>query len=321
MTKVSVIIPNYNGNGYLKDCLDSLMHQTYSEFETIIVDNGSTDSSYRWVEEYKDITFKRLNQNYGFSRAINEGIYLAEGEYVLLLNNDTILDERFLEEMVIAIEKHPKIFGVSSKMIAYHNHQIMDDAGDEYTILGWTLKRGDGKGVTQYTKDNKVFSACAGAALYRKKVFEEIGYFDEVFFAYMEDVDIGYRARIYGYHNVYCPKAKVYHIGSATSGSRYNAFKVRLAARNNIYVPYKNMPLLQLVINGPFLLLGILIKNLWFSKKGFGNEYREGIKEGFKGCKRLNKVTFHMKNLFYYIHIEILMFINMMKYIGQAFKK
>lgn len=141
-------------------------------------------------------------------------------------------------------------------MIAYHNQEVMDDAGDEYTLMGWTFKRGDGKSVDAYNKPCKVFSACAGAALYRREVFEKIGYFDEHFFAYMEDVDISYRARIYGYYNVYCPKAKVYHIGSATSGSRHNAFKVRLAARNNVYVAYKNMPLVFFIVNSIFIVLG-----------------------------------------------------------------
>ena len=132
----------------------------------------------------------------------------------------------------------------------------MDDAGDEYTILGWTRKVGDGKSPDLYTAEREIFSACAGAALYRKNILDEIGYFDENFFAYMEDVDISYRARIKGYKCVYCPEAVVYHFGSGTSGSRYNEFKIRLAARNNVYVPYKNMPLPQLVLYGFLLLAG-----------------------------------------------------------------
>ena len=132
-------------------------------------------------------------------------------------------------------------------MIRYSERDKIDDAGDEYTILGWAYKRGDGATVNKYNKSERVFSSCAGAAIYRRKLFEEIGYFDEAFFAYMEDVDISYRANIHGYKNIYCRDALVYHIGSATSGSKYNNFKVRLAARNNIYVILKNMPFFQLL--------------------------------------------------------------------------
>ena len=314
--KVSVVIPNYNGRNYLRNCIDSLMGQDYLNFETIIIDNASQDDDYHWIkEEYEEIVFKRLDKNYGFSRAVNEGIKLAQGEYVLLLNNDTVLEEYFLKEIVKAVEVDERIFAVSSKMINYHQREIMDDAGDEYTVLGWTLKRGDGKSVKDYTKACRVFSACAGAALYRKKVFDEIGYFDEHFFAYMEDVDISYRARIYGYYNVYCPKAKVYHIGSATSGSRYNVFKVKLAARNNIYMAYKNMPILQLLINLPMLLLGIAIKYIWFTKKGLRKAYHEGLMEGIKKIKHIRKITFSFSHLINYIKIEGLLFLNLIKFI------
>ena len=314
--KVSVVIPNYNGIAYLRPCIDSLSEQTYTDFETIIIDNASTDDTYEWItKEYPDIIFEVLDQNYGFSRAVNEGIKRSKGEYVLLLNNDTIIDRDFILELVKEIEKDNKIFAVSSKMIAYTDHNIMDDAGDEYTVVGWAYKTGDGRSVEYYKQRAKVFSACAGAALYRKKVFDEIGYFDENFFAYMEDVDISYRARIHGYYNTYCPEAKVYHIGSATSGSKYNDFKVKLAARNNIYVPYKNMPILQLIINIPALSLGMLVKYIWFRKKGFEKTYISGIKEGFQTLNKVQKVPFRISNMINYIKIEYLLVKNTFKYI------
>lgn len=307
---ISIIIPNYNGNKYLKACIDSVYTQSFQNFELIIIDNASTDGSYEWLREYQDIQFKRLDQNYGFSRAVNEGIYLAKGEYVLLLNNDTIMETDFLEEILKEMKAHPKTFAVCSKMIQYHHPELIDDAGDEYSLMGWTRKRGDGKSVCQYMKSEAVFSACAGAALYRKSAFEEIGYFDENFFAYMEDVDISYRARIYGYENRYCASAKIYHIGSATSGSRYNAFKVRLAAQNNIYVPYKNMPLVQLILNSPFLIMGYLVKYIFFMKKGLGQAYREGIRNGIKGISKIDKVPFKWQHLDKYIYIEAMLIQN-----------
>lgn len=310
---VSIIIPNYNGIKYLSECVEAIKEQ----LEIIIVDNASTDSDYKTIKErYPYILFKKLDKNYGFSRAVNEGIKMAKGEYVLLLNNDTKICDEFLEPLLKCIKSDQKIFAICSQMIQYQEPSLIDDAGDEYNLLGWAYKRGDGKKVDTYKNTQQVFSACAGAALYRKAIFEKIGYFDEHFFAYMEDVDISYRARIYGYKNMYCPKAKVLHIGSATSGSKYNAFKVRLAARNNIYVPYKNMPFLQLIINMPFLLLGYLIKYIFFIKKGFGKEYKEGFLEGLRTLKKIDKVKFEWKNIGHYLYIEWLLIKNTMGYIG-----
>lgn len=311
---MTIVIPNYNGNKYLKQCLDSIYAQDYKRYEIIIIDNASTDGSYEWLKGYKDIIFKRLDKNYGFSCAVNEGIKLAKGEYVLLLNNDTELCSGFLKEMVQVIEENYKIFAVSSKMIQYHNQELIDDAGDEYTVIGWPYKRGDGKTINEYTNEERVFSACAGAALYRKAVFNEIGYFDEVFFAYMEDVDISYRANIYGYKNVYAPNAKVYHIGSATSGGTYSDFKLKLSARNSIYVPYKNMPILQLIINLPFLILGMIVKQRVFASKGYGKAYKDGLIEGIKSLKQIEKVPFRVKYLPLYIYIEWILIRNTVKY-------
>lgn len=308
---ISIIIPNYNGKKYLEGCLDSIYNMQQLDFEVIIIDNASQDDDFEWISQYSDLQFKQLDKNYGFSRAVNEGIRLAKGEYVLLLNNDTVIEKDFVQELVKTIKKDKQIFAVSSKMIAYHNRELIDDAGDEYNLLGWTKKRGDGKSVQSFGAEKRVFSACAGAALYRKSIFDEIGYFDENFFAYMEDVDIGYRANIYGYKNVYCPDAKVYHIGSATSGSRYNAFKVKLAARNNIYVAYKNMPLVQLILNMPFLFIGYLIKYLFFTRKGLGKVYKEGLLEASKSLNKLEKPPFRWRNFKHYIYIEYLLIKNL----------
>lgn len=312
---VTVVIPNYNGKNYLRDCIESVRRQLQVEYELIIIDNASTDSDYAWEKEQPDFTWVSQDQNYGFSHAVNEGIKRAKGQYILLLNNDTVLEEDFLKAMREAIEQDKRIFAVSSKMLCYHQPEIIDDVGDEYNLLGWAFKRGEGKSRDKYMQAYNVFSACAGAALYRKSVLHEIGGFDEKFFAYMEDVDISYRARIYGYKNVYCPFAKVYHIGSATSGSKHNQFKVKLAARNNIYMVYKNMPILQLLINSPFLIIGYLIKGIYFSKKGLGSIYLQGIKEALTTYKELTKVPFQTKHLGHYLRIEWLLIKNIGIYV------
>lgn len=312
---IDIVIPNYNGNKYLKECIDSLYTQTYSNFRIIIIDNCSTDSDYKWLDNYKNLIFKKLDKNYGFDKAVNEGIKLSNSEYVVLLNNDTVAKKNWLDELIKCIESDKKIFSVCSKMLRYDDKNLIDDAGDEYNILGWGYKRGDGKHINEYSKTEEVFSSCAGAAIYRKSVLDEIGYFDEHFFAYMEDIDISYRAKIHGYKNIYCADAQIYHIGSATSGSKYNSFKVKLAARNNVYVPYKNMPVLQLLMNMPFLALGFLVKYLFFIKKGFGKEYKEGFIEGIKTLNKVKKVKFEFKNIKNYINIEWILIKNTFKYI------
>lgn len=314
--KVSIVIPNYNGLKYIKGCMESLYRQSFQSFDIIIVDNASQDGSCEFIaENYPKEKLISLKQNYGFSKAVNEGIKTSNSQYVVLLNNDTEVDKFWLENLVNCIEKDEKIFSICSKMIRYSERNKIDDAGDEYNILGWAYKRGDGVSINKYDSDCEVFSSCAGAAIYRKAMFNEIGYFDESFFAYMEDVDISYRANICGYKNMYCSSAKVYHIGSATSGSKYNPFKIKLAARNNLYVVFKNMPLLQLLINLPFIILGHIIKFIFFAEKGYMQDYMNGLKEGMKSIKKISKVKYRNKNVINYIIIEWKMIINTFKYI------
>ncbi len=312
MAKVTIIIPNYNGKRFMKDCMEALYAQDGEEartgaepFEVLVVDNGSTDGSLEYMAEcYPELPVIALGKNYGFSRAVNEGIRAAKTPYVILLNNDTKVRPGYVKALVETMDRHPEAFSASPKMIQMYHPALIDDAGDQYTVLGWAFQRGVAHSVKRYTKPARVFSACAGAAIYRRAVFEEIGYFDEMHFAYLEDLDVGYRARIHGWQNLYCPEAQVEHVGSGTSGSKYNSFKVKLAARNSIYLNYKNMPLLQLVINFPTLLLGVLVKMRFFKKNGFGKEYKEGLKEGWRTRKNCKKVRFSLKHLGHYLCIE-----------------
>ena len=287
--KTTIIIPNYNGLSFMEPCFESLKEQTVRDFKVLVVDNGSTDGSVEWLKEHR-VPSIFLKENTGFSGAVNTGIRAADTPYVLLLNNDTRVEPGFVAAMERAMDQSPKIFTVSSRMIQMYHPELLDDAGDMYSILGWAYQRGVGRSVNLYQKSCRVFSACAGAAIYRRAVFDEIGLFDELHFAYLEDIDVGWRAKLYGYDNVYCPDAAVYHVGSGTSGSRYNSFKVRLAARNCIYLNYKNMPGWQILLNAPFLLAGIFVKYLFFVKNGFGRDYVSGLKEGIRTRKQCRRV-------------------------------
>jgi hypothetical protein len=197
----------------------------------------------------------------------------------------------------------------------YKNHEILDNAGDLYTAMGWAVARGKGRPCKDYETSKRVFSCCAGAAIYRMDIMRKIGGLDEKHFAYLEDVDLGYRARIAGFENWYIPEAKVYHVGSATTGTRYNKKKVFLAARNTIFVIYKNMPVLQLALNVPFIFIGMFIKTLFFVRKGFGEDYCKGILEGIYDCKKCWKVKFRMKNLSNYFKIQLELWRNLVRII------
>ncbi len=192
----------------------------------------------------------------------------------------------------------------------------IDGAGDLYCALGWAFARGKGKSRNRYKKPCRVFASCGGASIYSRKILDEIGWFDEFHFAYLEDVDIGYRARIMGYKNVYCPEAVVYHAGSAVSGSRYNDFKIRLSARNNMYIIMKNMPVLQIILNLPFLLAGFFIKIVFFTVIGHARAYLSGLKRGYILCREGRKYPYSKKNLKNYVRIQFELWLNIFKRIA-----
>lgn len=318
--KVTIIIPNYNGLKFMEPCFKALRAQSDQNFELLVVDNGSTDGSVKWLEDHQ-IPSIFLEENTGFSGAVNIGIRESVTPYVILLNNDTEPQPDYVKEMVKAIQRSPKIFSVSSKMIQLYHKDLMDDAGDMYSVLGWAYQRGVGQKSSGYNKACRVFSACAGAAIYRREVFDKIGGFDEDHFAYLEDIDVGYRAKICGYENWYCPKAVVYHVGSGTSGSKYNSFKVKLAARNNLYLNYKNMPILQLILNFLPILAGMAVKYMFFRRIGFASDYIEGVKEGLKTLKKTKKVRFQMSRLGNYIRIEGELILGTFLYVWEFMKR
>ena len=180
MQEVSVIIPNFNGMAYLDGVLAGLECQTVSNFDVILVDNGSNDGSCAFVAaRYPWVHLIELPENFGFCKAVNEGIRASRSPYVLLLNNDIEVTENFIEEMLSAIKRHPKAFSCAARMIQFHDRDRLDDAGNYYCALGWAYARGKGKDIHTYEKEEKIFASCAGAAIYRKKIFDELGYFDE----------------------------------------------------------------------------------------------------------------------------------------------
>lgn len=306
--------------------MDSLMAQTFTDFSVVIIDNASTDGSMDCLSEWMTekgskewatdadtsgiprLTCVNLRKNTGFSHAVNLGIRRAAGEYVFLLNNDTSVDRNCIAELVRFMDAHESAFCAGAKMLVMSSPEYIDDCGDYYNALGYAYAAGKGKKSADHTAVREVFSACAGAALYRVKMLRGIGMFDENHFAYLEDVDVGYRARINGLSSYIVPSALVLHAGSAVSGSRHNAFKVRLSSRNSIYLIYKNQPFLQRLLNLPLIVAGILVKFLYFSKKGLGGVYVKGVAAGIRFCftkeADRHRVRFRPENMRHYVRIQ-----------------
>ncbi len=317
--KSTIVIPNYNGMEYLEKCLVSLMADTEDyPARILVVDNGSVDRSAEAAEKMAGVEVIRMGKNTGFCTAVNAGIKVSDTPYVILLNNDLTVEKGFVRAMEEALDRNQKAFSAGAQMRMMKAPDRMDNAGDYYCALGWAYDYGKGRKISErYTKPRKIFASCGGAAIYRRSVFEEIGCFDERHFAYLEDVDIGYRARIYGYHNLYEPRAVVYHAGSSVSGSKYNEFKINLSSANSIYLIEKNMPFLQVLFNLPFLLLGFGMKFLFFLRKGFGKIYLKGLLRGFRiyyreGGRKMH-VPFQKKNFGNYLLIQWELWINMFR--------
>ncbi|MCK5069109.1 MAG: glycosyltransferase family 2 protein, partial [Desulfocapsa sp.] len=234
--QIDIVIPNFNGKVFLRNCLNSLQKQTCTEFSVIVVDNGSTDGSIELLsEEYPKVKVLSWDENRGFSAAVNAGIDAGSAPLIFLLNNDTELDKHCLDELIATAQAKAGYDFFAAKMLNYHERTSLDGAGDAFLRGGVGYRIGtmetDGN---YYNTARQVFGACAGAALYRRDFFDELGLFDEDFFAYLEDVDLNLRANSRGKKCWYVPDARVYHIGSATTGSKINPFTVSLSTRNNL---------------------------------------------------------------------------------------
>jgi len=266
MPAISVVITNYNGKHFLEACLNSLERQAFKDFEVILVDNGSSDGSLEYVREnFPAVRIIALAENLGFCGGNNVGIREARGEYIALLNNDAEAHPRWLEELKNALDNHNDVGFCASKMFLQDQPGIIDAAGGIFYSCGVGAQRGyrereDGRfGEAEY-----VFSACAGAAIYRQKMLDDIGLFDEDFFAHGEEVDLSFRAQLRRYKCLFVPTAVVHHTGGGTM--KHDSDERRyLWHRNRFYVLVKNMPADLLIKNlFPIVCYSFLRDVSWF---------------------------------------------------------
>ncbi|PIP12419.1 MAG: glycosyl transferase, partial [bacterium (Candidatus Stahlbacteria) CG23_combo_of_CG06-09_8_20_14_all_40_9] len=253
--KVSIIIVNWNGRYFLRECLDSVFRQTYPSYEVIIVDNGSTDDSVKFVlENYPQVKVIKNEKNYGYAKGNNIGIREGSGKYVVTLNNDTEVAKNWLEELVRVAESNSRIGICASKQLNYHNRRIIDAAGCYLTKYAAGKNIGLGEfDCGQYDSLREIFGASGASAFYRKKMLEEIGLFDEDYFLYEEELDLCWRAKLSGWKCIFVPGAIVYHIKSSSvmnSPYRYGYY----TQRNRLFNIVKNFSLRTLIAVLPYLL-------------------------------------------------------------------
>lgn len=278
---VTVVIPNWNGLKFLGSCFTSLRMQSFKSFETILVDNGSTDGSRDFVlQNFPEVQCIALTTNKGFSVAVNTGIEASDSEYVALLNNDTEAAPDWLQTLTHTADTRPEAGLFASKLVDFHDRHFLDGAGDALRLSGLPYRLGHGeKDRGQLDTKPYVFGACGAAALYRRSMLEEIGLFDEDFGSYCEDGDLSFRAQLAGYRCLYVPDAVVYHMGSASTGGKRSATATRLGTRNSLSLLVKNLPLSVVPHVLPFFIFGQLARLLTAAATGTLRAHLEGLFE------------------------------------------
>ena len=285
---VSIIVLTWNSSVHLAHCLKNLETQIYKDFEIIIIDNGSTDNSVINAKQYDlNIRVKKLNENKGFAVANNIGARLARGKWLALLNADAFPEPEWLERLVSTAEQNPEYNSFSSRQIQFNAPHLLDGAGDTYHISGLAWRNGYKLSAKTYGLEQKeVFSSCAAAALYSREEFLKVGGFDEDYFSYFEDVDLGFRLRLSGAKCLYVPEAVVHHVGSASTGKRSD-FSVYYGYRNLIWTFVKNMPAPLIWIFLPLHISTILFFAVYLTLRGQGKVIWKAIFDALQGLSKM----------------------------------
>lgn len=258
MPEVSVVVVNHNRADLLRRCVESLLGQDFRSLEVIVVDNASSDESLQVVSEIQDqrVRLVKLSCNVGFAAGNNRGISLAEGEFVALLNNDATAHPEWLTAMMAVIRDRPEV-GMCACKILFEGTNCIDKAG--HLIYRDGQNRGRGTGQTdrgQFEVPCQALFPDGCAALYRKRLLDQLGGFDEDFFAYADDADLGLRARWLGWECLYVPSAVVWHRHSTTLG-RFSVRKIYWIERNRLWLAVKDLPTSWLLLSPLFTILRV----------------------------------------------------------------
>lgn len=289
--RVTVIVVNWNGGKYLRECISKLLQQTLLPSRILVMDNGSTDGSAEGLSSAPEVTIRLLGENLGFARANNLALTDCDTDFVALLNPDAFPEACWLEKLVDTARTSPDVAAFGSRQMSHDRPGTLDGIGDVYHFSGLIWR--DGHGRLYSAADNveaEIFSPCAGAALYRRSALVAVGAFDEDYFCYVEDVDLGFRLRLAGYKSMYVPDSVVHHIGSASTGGKHSDFAVYHGHRNLVWTFIKNMPgalfwillPLHIMLNAMTLVHfsirgqgGILLRAKWDAMKGIPRVWRK----------------------------------------------
>jgi len=286
---ITVIIVNWNSGKLLAECMRHLKAQTLQPAHVLIVDNASSDDSLNTAGELeKNVTVLRMNTNIGFSAANNYALGECDTEFVALLNTDVFPAADWLERLLEAAHKRPEVAAFGSRQLCHDNPEVLDGTGDIYHISGLAWR--NRYGVRQQAQDlvsREIFSPCAAAALYRRQALVDAGGFDEDFFCYVEDVDMGFRLRLTGHKAIYVPDAVVYHVGSASTGDQWSDFAVYHGFRNQVWVFIKDMPGVLFWFLLPLHMTLNLASIVFFSMRKQGNVILKAKKDAFLGICRM----------------------------------
>lgn len=271
--KVSVIIVNWNGGDLLRRCVADLCAQTLVPDEIIVVDNASSDGSGQAVERlFPQVKVLHAGSNLGFAAGNNLAVQHCspDSDWIALLNPDAFPEPRWLETLMNAARLHPEFAIFGSRLMDANTGKLLDGVGDAYHLSGLVWREAHGKAMQDcYLESKEIFSTCAAAGLYRRDVFDHIGGFDEDYFCYVEDIDLGFRYQLLGYRCLYVPDSVAHHVGSAITGKRSD-FSVYHGHRNLVWTFVKNMPGALFWLLLPLHLALNLASVLYFIKEGQG---------------------------------------------------
>jgi GT2 family glycosyltransferase len=275
---VSVIILNWNGEEYIEDCLLSVFAQDYAPLEVIVVDNASSDGSADMVERrFPRAILVRNETNLGFGAGNNRGIRKASGKCIVVLNNDAQMERECVTELKKALDKDEQYGAAAAKILLKHERGLIDAAGIVVCPDGLSIGRGRLEQEGLFDKEEEVFFASGCCAMFRKEMLEDIAvdgeYYDEDFFAYADDTDLGWRARIRGWRCIYAPLARAYHLHSASAGT-YSPLKAFLVERNRLWLQVKSFPL-------PLILCGQAYTLARYAYQAYGALRGRGAAGGF----------------------------------------
>ena len=288
--RCTVIIVNWNSWDILSRCLEKLQQQTFQNFNLLVVDNASdVPAPSNLLERYPNIALIQNKSNLGFAAANNQAInLLIDTEWVVLLNPDAYPEPDWLENLIAAARKNPGFAMFASRQVMDGKKSLLDGDGDVYHVSGLVWRDGHGRPLSEAdVVQREIFSPCAAAALYRRDAFLSVGGFDEDFFCYVEDVDLGFRLRLMGHRCLLVPSAVVHHIGSATSGGQHSDFAVYHGHRNLVWTYVKNMPCFLFWTCLPLHIAMNLAAIFIFSIRGKGLVMLRAKRDAIKGLPKM----------------------------------